>query len=48
MVSTVDMAWDKSLEDENKFASTRLKNKSIQEKQYIKQHYTELVDRQIE
>lgn len=48
MVSTVDMTWDKSLEDEQKFATTRLRNKSIEEKQMIKKHYTELVDKQIE
>jgi hypothetical protein len=48
MVSTVDMTWDKSLEDEQKFATTRLRNKSIEEKQMIRQHYTELVDKQME
>lgn len=32
MHSTIDISWAKSLEDENKFSTTKLKNRTSQEK----------------
>lgn len=48
MVSTIDMTWSKSLLNENQFPTAKLKNTVNQYRQEIKDHYTHLVDKQIE